>query len=345
VHDPLTRHRVWTGTDALVLTAAIVWGANYSVIKVVLREVTPIAFAGLRLLLATGVFLAAIGISRWLRGRGSAAADADAGSVGARVREVVVDVTPGGASNLAVFRTSTLSRRDWMLLALLGLIGHFLYQICFIEGLARTTVANASLVIGCTPMVVAIVSAAIGSERLGPMHWVGTALSLAGIYLVVGRGDGAGATGLTGDLLMAVSVVCWAVYTLVGRELLRRHSPLVVTGYSMAFGTLLFLMYAGPVMLQTDWLALERDAWLGIAYATFLAFNVSYMLWYTGVQRLGSARTSLYSNLVPIVSLAVAALWLGERLGWVKIAGAAAVLSGLALTRVQLPRSAAPRPQ
>ena len=139
---------------------------------------------------------------------------------------------------------------------------------------------------------------------------------------------------------MAIAVCCWVCYTLMGKELLRRHSPLIVTGYSMAIGAVFYLIFSARDVWNTDWdRASRRGDWLGIAYATLLSFNVAYILWYAGVQRLGSARTALYSNLVPIVSLIVAALWLGEAIGWTKAAGAAAVLTGLALTRVRLPAS------
>ncbi len=70
-----TSKRVWTGTDALLLFTATIWGANYSIIKVVLRHISPRAFIALRLTLATLVFLAAIAISRRFRARGPLATD------------------------------------------------------------------------------------------------------------------------------------------------------------------------------------------------------------------------------------------------------------------------------
>ena len=55
-------------------------------------------------------------------------------------------------------------------------------------GLSRTSVANSSLMLGATPVLVALLSALLGLERIGRLHWVGAALSLTGIYLVVGHG-------------------------------------------------------------------------------------------------------------------------------------------------------------
>ena len=62
---------------------------------------------------------------------------------------------------------------------------------------------------------------------------------------------------------------------------------------------------------------------------------MAHIIWYTGVQRLGSARTSVYSNLVPVAAMAVAFFWLHEPIGAVRLAGAALVLAGLVLTRVE----------
>jgi drug/metabolite transporter (DMT)-like permease len=344
MHETPGARRVWTATDAGLLTTAVLWGVNYSVIKVVLRKMPPLAFSALRMAIACTVFLAAIAVSRWLRlhARG--------------LREQVVKVTPGGQDSLAIFRTSSLTGHDWWRLVLLGLVGHAGYQVLFIEGLARTSVANASLIIGCVPIFVALASAAIGQERLGPAHWIGTALSLTGVYLVVGgaglgigaaqAGAGSGAhanagvsadafAGHVGDLLILASAWCWAAYTLLGRPLLRRHSPLTVTGYSMAAGTVMYLPYSATSLARTPWQTIDAGDWSGVAFSALLALNVGYVLWYAGVQRLGSARTAVYSNLVPIAALLVATVWLREPLGWVKLSGAAAVIAGLALTRLK----------
>ena len=80
--------------------------------------------------------------------------------------------------------------------------------------------------------MVAIASAALGRERIGRLHWIGAAISMSGIYFVVGHGASFGGATVRGDLLMMVSVGCWAAYTLGASRLIARHSPLYVTGIS-----------------------------------------------------------------------------------------------------------------
>jgi len=83
-----------------------------------------------------------------------------------------------------------------------------------------------------------------------------------------------------------------------------------------------------------DWLAVSAWSMGALVLSALLALNLAYVIWYTGVQRLGAARTSIYSNGVPVVAMLVAWVWLGEPLTWTKILGAAAVLSGVLLTRI-----------
>ena len=74
--------------------------------------------------------------------------------------------------------------------------------------------------------------------------------------------------------------------------------------------------------------------WIKLVYSSLFAICVAYTIWYAAVREIGSARTSVYSNLLPIVAMVTAYLWIGEPLGWAKLIGAAAVLAGVALTRL-----------
>jgi drug/metabolite transporter (DMT)-like permease len=295
--------------DLLLLLMAIIWGTNYSIVKYAFEELDPQAFNAARMTIVSVVFLAVIGVLR-------------------------ISAPSGSLGLASIFRTPTrLTARDLLELAALGLVGHFLYQYFFIGGLALTTVANSSLMLASTPVVIALISAMLGIERVGLRHWIGAALSLAGIYIVVGRGFALGGRGVTGDLMMVAAVVCWAVYTLGSRRLISRHSPVGVTGLSMAFGTLVYVPVMWPHVRAAAWTTLGWRTWLAIVYSSIFALGVAYTIWYAGVRQIGSARTSVYSNVIPIVAMATAVIFLGESLRWTNVIGAAAVLVGVALTR------------
>jgi drug/metabolite transporter (DMT)-like permease len=299
--------------DVSLLVMVLIWGTNYSVVKSAFAQIDPQAFNAARMSIASAVFLTVIG--------------------GLRLRSA----RRGGrfAPVSSIFQTPVrMTGRDWAELTALGLVGHFMYQYLFIGGLALTTVANSSLLLAATPMVIALLSAALGYERIGARHWAGVALSMLGIYVVVGRGVNVSGRGLTGDLMMVAAVLCWAVYTLGARRLISRHSPVGVTGLSMAIGTLVYVPVTWPHVRAVQWDRLSAGAWASVVYSSLFALCVAYTIWYAAVRQIGSARTSVYSNLIPIVAMATAAIYLGEPLSVSKVVGAAAVLVGVALTRV-----------
>lgn len=289
--------------DAWLLLMALIWGTNYAIVKSAFREIDPQAFNALRLLLASTVLALASRTARRLR------LDED-------------------------FHTSArVTRDEWVRLIVLGLVGHGVYQYLFVGGLARTSVANAALIISLTPVVITLVSAVGGHERVGALHWVGTLLSLAGIYLVVGRAAHLSGASFAGDLMMMAAVGCWAFYTLGAGRLMARHSPVGVTALTMIFGTLLYVPAVSSHLAKLPWREISAATWAKLIYSSVFALCVAYTIWYAAVRRIGSARTAVYSNLLPIVAMLTAYVWLHEPMGPVKLMGAAAVLCGVALTR------------
>ena len=299
--------------DGLLLLMTLIWGTNYSIVKRAFLQIDPQAFNAMRMVIASSVFLGIIAAVR-VRHRGHAG-----------VRQGAV---------ASIFLTpEPITRRDWAALAGLGIVGHAAYQYLFIGGLARTSVANSSLMLAGTPVLIALLSAALGQERIGRLHWLGAALSIAGIYLVVGHGAPAGGS-LAGDLMTLLAVCCWAVYTLGAQHLIQRHSPVGVTGLSMAIGTVVYLPLMLPRIRAVDWGDLAAGTWIALVYSALFALCVAYTIWYIAVREIGSARTAVYSNVVPIVAMLTAVVFLGEVMTTARLGGAAAVLLGVALTRV-----------
>src|SRR5262245_8368732 len=157
----------------------VIWGTNYSIVKHAFAEIDPQAFNAARMILASLAFLAIIAA---VRARGSGA---------------LPDALAG-----VLYTPAPVTGRDWLGLAALGVFGHGFYQFLFIGGLALTSVATSSLMLAATPVVIALMSAAIGEERIGPLHWAGAALSVAGIYFVVGHPPAGETVSLAGEVMI-----------------------------------------------------------------------------------------------------------------------------------------------
>ncbi len=290
----------FTRLDGWLLLMTFFWGSNFTVVKAAIRELPGPGFNGLRMVLASLIFLGVIARRGGLR------------------------------ASLAA-----IDRRDWPGILGLSVVGHGFYQVLFLGGVARTSVTNSSIIFGLTPITVMLLGAWLGHERPGRLRWAGTVLSLAGIYFVVGHGARGATASVTGDLMITAAMLSWALYTVGTRPFLGRYSPVFITGLTMTIGTALYAPFALLWLRGVDLAAVSPAAWVGVLYSSVFSLVVAYIIWYTAVQRLGGGHTAIYSNIVPLVAMAVAALTLGETLTAARVAGALAVLAGVALTRVE----------
>jgi drug/metabolite transporter (DMT)-like permease len=286
-----------TVTDLLLLLMALIWGVNFAVVKFATGQVAPLAFNSLRVVLAIVVLFAIV----LLGGH----------------------VLPTG--------------RDRLKLLALGTLGNGLYQVLFIEGIARTRAGDAALLIAAAPALMAIIGWLRGSERTGPRGITGIALSLFGIGLVVfgdGAGAAAGGSTLLGNALILLGCVCWSVYTVLLKPFTERIEGISLSALTLVGGAVPLLLVSLPSLANTSWTSVSAGAWGAVAYSGVFAIALAYLFWYRGVKILGPTRTGMYANLQPVIALAVAWATLGETPHLPQLAGAACIMSGLVLTRL-----------
>ena len=290
-------------TDLSLLLMALIWGVNYTSVKYGTGLVAPLAFNGVR------VTLAAVSL---------------------------VIVAQAASAWFGVEREGWPARRDAIALFLLGTLGNGVYQILFVEGIARTRAGDAALLISASPAFIAIIGRLRGSERVSSRGVVGIALSILGMGLVVAGTADTGASRratLLGDSLLLISSLCWSLYTVYLQPYTHRIGGIHLSALTMIGGMVPLLAVAAPSMVATHWSALPLLAWGSVAYSGLFALVIAYLFWYHGVRVLGPTRTAMYSNLQPVFALAVAWLVLGEGItGW-EIAGAVSIITGLLLTR------------
>jgi drug/metabolite transporter (DMT)-like permease len=227
-----------------------------------------------------------------------------------------------------------VARSDRGRVVFLGLIGGTFYQLLFVSGVPLTSVANAGLIFGLSPVVTSLLSSVVGHERLPWTRWAGGVLSVLGLYFVVGAGAAVSASSLTGDALVFVAMIFWAIYSVASRPMLGRYSPTMLTAWAAIVAVPLYVLFAVPALAATNWTAISWWGWTLMLWSSTFCLVLAYVIWYTGVQKLGATRTSAYSNLTPIAAMAVAWLWLGETVTPGQAVGAAAILGGVFLTRL-----------
>jgi drug/metabolite transporter (DMT)-like permease len=222
----------------------------------------------------------------------------------------------------------------------LGASGIWLHNGLMYWGLEHTTATIGSIFVALIAAQIVVLDLVFYRRLPDWPALVGVVLSFAGAAVVITGGDLGQVAALgfgRGELLVFLSALAWAVYSVVGRELLDHYPPLALTTWATGIGLLFLLPFlafqpAATVAVFTDPAALALIALLG-----FVGTALGYLWYYQAVQTLGTVGASVYINLVPVFGVLSAAIFLGEDPGPAVLAGGALVFAGLVL--VNRPRA------
>jgi drug/metabolite transporter (DMT)-like permease len=224
-------------------------------------------------------------------------------------------------------------RRAWGALALMGFVGVFVHQMLQAYALTMTSATSCGWLIGITPIWSAILSALVLKERLSGWKILGLAGGFAGALLVVTKGDFSarvfGAPSTAGDVLIFLSTINWAVYSVLGHKTIRDLGPRRATSGAMLFGA---VMLAPVFIARRGWVELPRltvTGWSALLFLAICCSALGYLFWYGALQRIEVSRVAALLYAEPLVTFAAAALLLGERVSGVVIAGGVLVLASV----------------
>jgi drug/metabolite transporter (DMT)-like permease len=284
----------------VLLAANLVFATGYSVSRIVLADIGP-ATLGLARVLIGGVLL--LGWAAWR----------------------------SGAHPRAVWTTG-----DRVRVALMGVVGFALAFAFGNWGLAHSTASNGALLITVEPTTLLVFSPLLLGERLSRRETVGAALTLLGAVVVVVNG----VPGLTralmphwrGDVMLILSGIAYAAYSLLGRGVLTRHPVAAVTAHSVVWGAISI----APLALY-EWRLGPPPAWTPTAIAGTLYMGVvitalGYGVWNWCLERVGAARVAVFVNLQPLAGALLGVWWLREPLTPFLAAGGLLIVAGLHLT-------------
>lgn len=281
---------------ALALTGVIIlWGSSFLLSKLALMEVGPMRLALYRWVIGSA------GLAGYLAWRGCL----------------------GEAMHLA-------RQRPWVF-ARLGLVGVALLYAFQNLGLRYTTAVHVGVLINLNPVFIALLSTLVLGERLNGVQWGGILSAGVGVTLVSTTGGNFSLQGgsLLGDGLTLLSAACWAIYSVLGRRVLARHDPLVVTGIVVAWGTLWLLPLAAGEGFSLD---LSLRSWLMVALLGLFCGALAYLLWFRVLALIPPGRAAVYLFLIPLVSCALSVAFLREPFTLHTGLGAALVLAGVFCT-------------
>lgn len=289
--------RIYTGLLAVVF----LWGTSWAASKIGLKELSPMHLALLRFILSSVLFYILLKIN---------------------------------------YKDYVVERKDKPRLWFLGILGVALYFYIQHTGLNHTTTVNSSIIMGTSPIFTMFLSTILfRQEKLTLNKLLGAVVSFVGVFLVFtdGKGISFGGPTLLGDLLILTNSICWALFTVLGKDLVDKYDPFVVIGHIYIYATLTML----PIAFVSNFFLSIKNAsfstWAAALYLAIFCSVCGFYMWYKGIKILGAPRTAMFNYINPVVAVTVGILFLKESWSTYTLVGGILVFIGVYLTSIAQP--------
>ncbi len=274
----------------------VVWGVNFTFVKVVLDEIGVGPFLFLRFLITPvlGFLLLAVIYRRHLR-------------------------------------KSWPRREDLPRFVACGLIGHTFHVGLVTYGVHLSTAFSSALVLTSGPLFTLLILAVLGAEKLRARQLAGTLFAFAGIVVFLSDKFVRGfALAGAGDVVLLFAASLFSLYTVIVRPLVARYGPLPVLAYTLLFGAPPLVLFSLPSFLATPLGSVSPAVWIGLVWAIVVSAFLGWLVWAWVNAVRGVARSAPLMYLMPPIAGVVAWITLGETFTWLKIAGASMTMAGVA---------------
>lgn len=227
-----------------------------------------------------------------------------------------------------------ITKKDLKMFLLLGTIGMIGYHVFFFLSLKYTTATNSSLIGATNPIVTTVLAWMFLKEKISYKNLIGIIVSLFGVILITTNGDMSLLFSLkfnSGDILMIIAVVCWAIYGVLSKLALEVYSPIKITGYAFLTCVIILIPF---VIFEKPWVYLPNttiNGWISVFYMAIFPSVFGYLIQQMSIKKIGPTKTSLYINLVPVFSMILAFLILGEYISFIKIVAAIFIIGGICI--------------
>ena len=276
------------------LFAVIVWGASFIATKVALRDILPVTVVWMRF--AMGVLI--LGLMVVVR------------------RQFAL-----------------LNRNEWLYFAVLGFLGITFHQWLQSNALQTSEAGTTAWIVSTTPVFMALLGWIILREGLGWLKSAGILLAFVGVLLVVYDGRLSSISlrsfGKPGDILILISAVNWAVFSVLSRRGLKTHPATLMMFYVMSFGWVFTSVLFFATQGISDIHRLTANGWMAVAFLGVFCSGLAYIAWYDALKALSTAQTGVFLYIEPLVAVVVAFFILGEPITVASLIGGGIILLGV----------------
>jgi len=232
-------------------------------------------------------------------------------------------------------RPKSMQRSDYRGFVALAFIGVGVYYVFQYYGvkLAGPSVSSILVTLLC-PIVIFLISYTRFGERVSLLQKIGLAVSTAGAYLVITNGTFSFISNrdeLIGGVFGVVCAIFWALYTVGGKQILRRYDPVSSTAYISFLGTVMLVPFAIADVEIVGNFSFPPSFWIAALYLGILCTVLGYVFWFRALTGLSASATGVTLYFEPLVTVIFAWLILGQTLGWIAGLGGISVLAGVVL--------------
>jgi drug/metabolite transporter (DMT)-like permease len=285
--------------DRYSITAALLWGINYVAVKSVLNEIPENSFLLIRFTIAVVILL------------------------------LYLAATGEGIQ---------VQRSDIIQILLLGILGVGAYNIFWTVGIHLTTASNAALIVSTSPLFTQLYMQFVNKEKISIKRWAFTFLAFYGIFIMISKSPQAsfnlGSQFFIGNILVFIGALLFAAYTIFAKPLLQHYSPVKLNALAMLSGLPLLIVYctlSGPLIIG----AVSSMTFFKMFYIIAFGTVAAYICWYSGIKKAGPIKVILFHYIVPVSSMLLGALFLGESVNLAQVFGGILALGGIIAAKLE----------
>lgn len=282
------------------LFAVVVWGASFIATKIAVGQISPIAVVWVRFAIGIPILFAAVLMRKQF-------------------------AFPQG--------------KEWLYFALLGFLGISFHQWLQSNGLQTSEATTTAWIIATTPAFLSILGWLVLKEKLTLVQTAGIVLAMVGVLVVVSKGDFTSLTigkfGAPGDVLILISSVNWAVFSILSRRGLKDHPSTRMTFWVMTIGWLITSVAFVGQGRFAELPQLDSRGWWSLIYLGIFTTGLAYIAWFDVLSQLPAAQSGAFLFLEPPSSMIVAAIILNEQVTLAAVIGGAVILFGVWLVNRQ----------
>ncbi len=243
---------------------------------------------------------------------------------------------PAAAISLAILfagydrrRVLACWRGEWKSIALYGITGVLGYNLALNFGEARIAAGTASLIVGLSPVLTLAAANLALRERITAKKLAGIILAFAGLFIVVkwGSGDALDFRYLLGVAITFGAPVSWALYTIIGKPMVGRADPNIVTLSAIVWGSAPLIPFLPVDMIPT----MTALGWAAMGFLTVVCTVFGFLVWSWALQKTEAARLGAVVYLIPLVTICSELLWFGRAPSIGLILGGIILIAGVVL--------------